>query len=450
MSDPNSPEHRADDDLFSGLPTPPAQRPVSPNVGAAPGSRRAAREARASSGDTAPAEPVAAAPEPQADAGAPTGANGGGLEDLFRAEAEERPVRRRRGKGCLVWLIILVLVLGGVAAGGAWVWNVYGDRISDTMGWGEPKDWEPGQASGEVFVTIAQDDTGLPVSRALHEAGVTRTDRVFYDMLIKEQLNPVFYPGVYRLQEKMTSADALAALEDPANKLENSVGVREGATLASTLPTIAEALEIPLADLEAAVEDPSVYGVDADTLEGWLFPAVYNFDPDVDATAVITAMVDRTRTSLQRADVPEEDAQRILTIASIIQREGREDDFDKVSRVVYNRLDDGMKLQMDSTAQFGYGELHAGKVGTSKEAQFDDNPWNTYVIDGLPAGPISTASDAAIDAAMHPADGPWYYFVTINPHTGETVFSVTYAEHLQAVERWGDWCRATPDSGCRG
>src|SRR5690606_38492783 len=124
--------------------------------------------------------------------------------------------------------------------------------------------WEPGQAGDEVFVTIAQGDTGLPVSRALHEAGVTRTDRVFYDMLIKERLNPVFYPGVYRLQEQMTSADALAALEDPANKLENSVGVREGATLASALPTIEEALEIPLADLEAAVADPSVYGVEAD------------------------------------------------------------------------------------------------------------------------------------------------------------------------------------------
>lgn len=449
MSDPNAPEPSSEADLFSGLPTAPAQQPVRPVSGAVPGSRRAAREARAS-GEGKTAADVSAESIAEPGAGARSDGNGGGLEDLFQAEAEERPVRKRRGKGCLVWLIILVLVLGGVAAGGAWVWNVYGDRISDAMGWGEPKDWEPGQAGDEVFVTIAQGDTGLPVSRALHEAGVTRTDRVFYDMLIKEQLNPVFYPGVYRLQEQMTSADALAALEDPANKLENSVGVREGATLASALPTIEEALEIPLADLEAAVADPSVYGVEADTLEGWLFPAVYNFDPDADAKDVITAMVQRTRSSLERAGVPDEDADRILTIASIIQREGRTDDFDKVSRVIYNRLDDGMKLQMDSTAQFGYGELHAGKVGTSKEAQFDDNPWNTYVIEGLPIGPISTASDAAIEAAMHPADGPWFYFVTINPHTGETVFTETYAEHLKAVELWGQWCRATPESGCRG
>ncbi|MGO1920782.1 MAG: endolytic transglycosylase MltG, partial [Microbacterium sp.] len=143
-----------------------------------------------------------------------------------------------------------------------------------------------------------------------------------------------------------------------------------------------------------------------------------------------------------------EDEQRILTVASIIQREGRTDDFSKVSRVIQNRLDDGMKLQMDSTAQYGYGELHAGSLSTSEEAQFDDNPWNTYVVDGLPAGPIANPNDAAIDAAMHPEEGPWIYFVTINPSTGETVFSTTYEEHQSAISTWQEWCRENPDQGC--
>ncbi|MGV2902236.1 endolytic transglycosylase MltG, partial [Microbacterium sp. AGC62] len=74
--------------------------------------------------------------------------------------------------------------------------------------------------------------------------------------------------------------------------------------------------------------------------------------------------------------------------------------------------------------------------------------WNTYKRQGLPATPISSASDAAIDAAMHPADGPWLYFVTINLETGETQFSETMSEHEQGIEKWRAWCRENPDAGC--
>ena len=135
--------------------------------------------------------------------------------------------------------------------------------------------------------------------------------------------------------------------------------------------------------------------------------------------------------------MPVELRQEILIKASIIQREARfEQDFYKVARVIENRMmPDNQEtfglLQMDSTAQYGYGELHDGTVSTSEEAQFDDNPWNTYVHPGLPIGPIANPGDTAIDAAMHPADGPWLYFVTVNLETGETVFTETYAEHQQ-------------------
>ena len=102
----------------------------------------------------------------------------------------------------------------------------------------------------------------------------------------------------------------------------------------------------------------------------------------------------------------------MLTVASIIQREARfEDDFYKVSRVIENRLDPSNQqtyglLQMDSTAQYGYGEMHDGTVSSSQEALDDPNLWNTYIHPGLPVGPIANPGDVAIDAAMHPADGP--------------------------------------------
>ncbi|MEW1973730.1 endolytic transglycosylase MltG [Microbacterium profundi] len=466
------------DDLFSKLPAPGHQVPAADQPLPAPGSRRALREAAQS--ETTPSERVrsaatdhevaqsneaaastaddAAENESLFDTAADpatrpvTTSAAASLDDLFAAEHDDSngsaPRRKKRRTGCLVALIIVLALIGGAVAGGAWAWNTYGDKISEVMGWGEPDDYEAGIASGEALVTIQDGDTGSPVSTALYEAGVTKTESVFYDYLVKENVAVTFYPGVYKLQQKMTAEAALAALQDEANKLENSVGIAEGSTLESSLPVITESIGIPLEDLQAAVADPSAYGVASESLEGWLFPAVYTFDPEATATQVIQRMVDRTRESLTAAGVPAGDEQRVLTIASIIQREGRTDDFAKVSRVIQNRLDDGMKLQMDSTAQYGYGELHEGVVSTSSEAQNNDNPWNTYVYEGLPAGPIANPNDAAIKAALNPADGPWLYFVTINLQTGETVFTSTYEEHQAAIETWQAWCRANPDQGC--
>jgi UPF0755 protein len=489
-------------DLFANLPEPTQQHPTVDNSAPAPGSRRAAREAATRTAATseparptvevaptvmpaatpltdsgvadaraiadadadahsevaesAPALVTAASVEPTALAAATPPASepglGGGLDDLFVSPDDERadarvPKKKRR-RGCLIALIIILAIIGGIAAAGAWAMNTYGDKINEFLGWGEPDDWESGIATGETFVTIKAGDTGQPVSTALYEAGVTKTPEVFYDYLISEGAAVTFYPGVYRLQKKMTAEAALAALQDESNKLENTVSMAEGGTIVSSLPAMAETLGLPLEDFQAAVADPSVYGVSAQSLEGWLFPAVYTFDPEVTAQQVIQRMVDRTRESLAAAGVPDAEAQRVLTIASIIQREGRLDDFDKVSRVIQNRLDIDMKLQMDSTAQYGYGSLHEGVVSSSQEALEDPNPWNTYVNTGLPVTPIASPSDAAINAAMHPADGPWLYFVTIDLSTGETQFSETYEEHQAGIEKWREWCRANPDAGC--
>ncbi len=498
-------------DLFGKLPDPrtrdarraAGERPTTdPDAGHpsasssdAPPSRRAAREAAARRSDAPPppqasAQPSSARPTsgdslssaepPPAPASSPASAaassaasstlEGGGtrtatrpaastatLQDLFSGEATTealgspppRPDRRRRRVGAWIAVGLILAIVGGITVGGLWVWNTYEPQIREVMGWEEPKDFEPGLANGEALVTIVSGDTGQSISQTLYDAGVTKTPEAFYDYLIDNGRSPTFVPGVFRLQLQMTSEAALAAIEDPANKLENSALIPEGLTVERTTEILAESLAMPIEDFQAAVADPAAYGVPAESLEGWLFPAMYTFDPGATATDVIQRLVNRTVESLDAAGVPVEDRQRILTIASIIQREARfQDDFYRVSRVIANRLEQGMQLQMDSTAQYGYGELHEGSASTSSEAQFDDNPWNTYVVPGLPVGPIANPGDLAIDAAMKPAEGPWLFFVTVNLNTGETVFTTNADDHQAAVDQWIQWCRENPDAGC--
>ncbi|WP_424434721.1 endolytic transglycosylase MltG [Microbacterium sp.] len=373
-----------------------------------------------------------------------------GPDEAERAR-EVRHARDRRKSRIAGWVVfgVILAILGGVVAGGFAVWNTYEDKIRAFMGWEEPKDYEAGIAEGEALVTIVSGDTGATISTTLFDAGVTKTSDAFYDYLVESAQNPTFQPGVYALQQKMTSAAALDSLLDPASKREFTAQLPEGLTAEQTLQRLSESLAIPLEDLQAATADPSAYGVSADTLEGWLFPATYTFDPGVTATDVITTLVNRAVQSLDAAGVPADQRQQVLITASIIEREARlPDDFAKVSRVIANRLADGMKLQMDSTAQYGYGEMHDGTASSSKEALEDDNAWNTYVIDGLPATPISNPGDTAIDAAMHPAEGDWLYFVTWNIDTGETIFSATYAEHEAAIGQWEKWCSENDNRGC--
>lgn len=471
MTDTSTPPDDDFTDVFGDLPDPRAQRPHGEGAaGSAPASRRAARDAAATPGEATPT-PGEATPGAAADAGRSTApapraraeASALTLDDLLAADAASGSGsggaaggggRTRGGKGKWIALGIVLALLAGIGGAGVWAWNTYEPQIRKVLGWQEPTDFEPGLASGEAVVEIKEGDNGLAISHTLADAGVIKTPDALYELLLKLPEQPVFYPGIYTLQRQMTAEAALEALQNPANRSEASTLVREGLTVAQTLPILAEDLGIPLAELEAAVADPAAYSIKADSLEGWLFPARYTFNPGVTATEVVQAMIDRAVLSLNNAGVAVEDRQRILTIASIVQREARfSDDFFKVSRVIENRLQPGNNetfglLQMDSTAQYGYGEMHDGSVSSSGAALRDPNPWNTYVHPGLPIGPIANPGDLAIEAAAHPVDGPWYYFVTVNLNTGETVFTRTAAEHEAARKQWIQWCRENPDAGC--
>lgn len=378
-----------------------------------------------------------------------------GRTPASRREARRASVREGRRRRRWIAPVVTVLVLLGLVGGSAaFVWANFETQVRKVMGWEIPPEDYEGTGTGEVTIVIKPGDTGGDVAQTLVDSGVVASYGAIWELFLAE--NPQFHPGYYLLANQMSVQAALDALLDPANKLENTALLREGLTAAEIFELLSAATDIPVEEFEAAAADPTAFGVpaDAQNMEGYLFPARYTFDPEVDANGVISILVNRTFQSLDTAGVAPEDRHRVLTIASLIQREAgsKEEDFYKVSRVIQNRLSDGMLLQFDSTSHYGYqwahGERPVGGVFSTKEELEDPNPYNTYVHTGLPPGPISSAGDQAIDAAQSPADGPWRYFVTVNLETGETEFNENLSGHERSVSKMRQWCAETKSPNC--
>jgi UPF0755 protein len=357
---------------------------------------------------------------------------------------EEPPPRRKRRRLGWLWALLIVLVLGAAAA--TFVWVRFEDQVREVLGWQLPNDYEGAGNGTPVEIVIAEGDLGSDVANTLEKAGVTMTYDATYDLLASQAAPPALQPGTYRLQEEMSAASAIAALENPENRIVSTVLIQEGRTLPQVLEGLAEQTGVPLEDFQAVAEDYTSLGIpkEAPSAEGFLFPATYEFEPGSDARGMMQAMADRMTQSLDAAEVAPGDRLEVLTLASIIQKEGGSgEDFPKVSRVFTNRIEQGMLLQSDATVSYGAG---SSSIFTTDEERADDsNPYNTYLHEGLPAGPISAPGDAAIDAALHPADGDWLFFVLVNGETGETKFSTTDAEHEAGVAQWQQWLSENPD-----
>ncbi|MDE2592313.1 MAG: endolytic transglycosylase MltG [Actinomycetales bacterium] len=299
-----------------------------------------------------------------------------------------------------------------------------------------------GPGSGSVTLVIQQGETGSTVISELVSLGVVKSER--YTTRLASDEGVVFYPGTYSLKSGMRSIDALKVLSSPNNALAHHVTIKEGLRLSSVFAVLSKKTGLPESDFAAAAKRLSDFrtGKGAPSLEGYLFPATYDFGPELSAKQILQVMNDRMVTELESFSVAEKDWHRVLTLAGLIQAEARQtQDFYKVSRVFLNRIASGMKLQSDATVSYG---VNGKTVNTTAADRANPNGYNTYVHAGLPIGPISAPGHVAIDAALHPAAGSWIYFCAVNLETGETWFSTTYAEHARAVAAWRAWMKEHP------
>ena len=355
---------------------------------------------------------------------------------LDEFEATDAPPKR--SKSWIAALVSLAIVGSGLTAGYFTFRDAFEGGVSALINRFTVEDYD-GEPGPPTVIVIEEGDTGEDVARKLLNADVIKSfDAIYRDMLNVEL---TIYPGHYEFPTKIPGLEALQILLAGENRVVVQVTIPEGLQLVEIVDVLTEELEVSEEALLSAIETANdLYP--GETLEGWLFPASYTFDPGVNAQTIINTMLARMEAELEGQGLDIERGFDILTLASIIQLEGRaEADMYKISTVFNNRLDKNIALQSDPTVKYYY----EGSIDSFQEGLADsDNPFNTYVYPGLPPGPISSPGATAIDAAVNPAAGDWLYFVAINLATGETVFSETLAEHERAAEIYRQWLRDNP------
>ena len=281
------------------------------------------------------------------------------------------------------------------------------------------------KSSPEIIVEIPNGSSGSQVAQILFENGVVKSTASYFRIAVGDERSQKVAPGSHRVNLEISAEQALNQLLDPS-RIPNLLKVFEGEWKSEVAQSLRE-YGFTSSEIDKAfrsVELPKGFR----DVEGLLFPAQYTFEKAATSLEVVQAMIDRF--------TADETAQRILgsksrftplellTIASIIQAEADVKDFAKVSRVIFNRLDIGMPLQMDTTVH--YVKKLRGSIFLSTNSTLLKSPYNTYRNRGLPPGPIGNPGSLAMAAALSPAVGKWLYFITVAP--GDTRFTATFDE----------------------
>ncbi|HEX2417654.1 MAG TPA: endolytic transglycosylase MltG [Micromonosporaceae bacterium] len=374
------------------------------------------------------------------------------FDDRTRMGRPRRHRRRKSGAGRSLFALLLTVVILGALGFGGWIGF---QRISDFL---TPRDFE-GPGHGKVIVVIKTGDYATEIGNELYRKGVVKSAAAFVAAAEADERSRELQPGAYQLKKEMRAADALEALLDPANKVVDRVTVTEGQSNTRTYKALSEHLDIPVAEFQKLDKKPEAFGIEASwftrsgkkkvykTLEGFLYPSTYEFDPGTTAAQAIQQMVDKFLVVAQEMDLKAVAEQKGITpyeaviVASLGEAEVIPKDLPKVSRVIYNRLNHdeawANKLQFDSTTNYWLekqGKKRKDSSGLSfAELNDPQNPYSTHAYAGLPPGPIGNPSQAALEAAVNPAKGNWIFFV-VTEKDGSSAFAATLAEHNRNVQ----------------
>jgi UPF0755 protein len=389
----------------------------------------------------------------------------GGYDDRVYDDEPPPPSRRSRRsaggggrrRGVALSLFAVLLLVGGVIAGGLYLFS----------SWFSTPDYE-GQGSGDVIVEVQDGDTTTKIAGELRDKDVVASVDAFTEAAAENDKIRSVQPGFYQLRLQMSGAAAVTLLLDPASRvgrLEIRGGVQlddtsapDGTVAPGVLSLIAQAscatvdgnqACLTAEDLRTtmATTDPAALGVPewalekvalADPnrrLEGLLVPGLYDVLPGMPAADVLRSLLEASAAKLQASGLVSgsqaigSSPYDVLTIASLVEKEAINPDMPKVARVIYNRLGAGQKLDLDSMVNY---PLDLQALRTTAEDRQRPGPYNSYLNTGLPPTPIAAPGAEAVKAALAPEAGPWFYFVRCQTD-GTSCFAVTLNEHFNNV-----------------
>lgn len=294
--------------------------------------------------------------------------------------------------------------------------------------------------SGPQVVEIPPQQGALAVARRLEQTGVIRSPLGFVLVSALRGSIRSLKPGEYEIPQNATTLLILSLLEDGKVR-KHMLVFPEGGTV-QDLARLLEADRLARAEeVLRLARDPAFLrylGVEAESLEGYLFPDTYQFIKGMTTEEMLARMVQRLREQvtpeiLARAEAKGLTLHRLLTLASIIEKEAVAlKELWLISAVFWNRLRRQMPLQADPTVQYAVGKER--RALTRADLQVN-SPFNTYRFPGLPPAPIASPGKAAIQAALEPAKVNYLYFVSTGDEQHH-YFSSTLAEHNSAVARY--------------
>ncbi|GAA2528981.1 endolytic transglycosylase MltG [Streptomyces fimbriatus] len=233
----------------------------------------------------------------------------------------------------------------------------------------------------------------------------------------------------------------LLIMRDDGAPRPTTLVIPEGRRASQVYTAIDKALELPAGTAKKSVEKARLELPDEaeGNPEGYLFPATYPLEEKTTPEKLLSRMVDTANKKFNGAPVAagaQRNAMNVyqaVTVASIVQAEAStKADMGKVARVIFNRLERGMPLQMDSTVNYALGR---STLRTTAPDTKVDSPYNSYERMGLPPTPIDNPGEDAMRAAINPPPGDWLYFVTVEP--GDTRFTADREEHRRNVAEAG-------------
>jgi uncharacterized YceG family protein len=308
--------------------------------------------------------------------------------------------------------VALLIVLTPLIGGGYYVYSRYESRY-------HPADYSGPGSGPTVTVQVKAGDSASSIGPELVTLGVIESSRSLVLAAEGSTNTAGLEPGFYKLNHHMQASLAYAALLNPKNRVQLTVTIPEGKRVSQVVAILAQDTPIPQAQFQQVINNPAQLGLPPyanGKVEGYLFPATYQIQPNESALQILQAMVQRYNQEASSDNLAAAAAtvnltpEKVMIEASMVQAEaGHPSDFAKVARVIVNRLAAGMKLQFDSVLLYGQNK-YAVNI-TNAEAAIP-GPYNDFLNSGLPPTPISNPGNEAIQAVLHPAAGNWLYFLT--------------------------------------